>query len=71
MKKVPTKRCSHCNVEKPETDFPFKSKAKLQIGDVCRECKNKFKTQTLDRRYKAKENIKDILLKESPEEESA
>ncbi|MBN1968652.1 MAG: hypothetical protein JXR48_03400 [Candidatus Delongbacteria bacterium] len=60
MKKVATKRCSHCNAIKPETDFPFKSQAKGQVDDTCRECKDKLTTQMINRRVKAKENLRNL-----------
>lgn len=38
-----TMKCSKCHIDKPEEEFPFKSKALNKRSSVCKECQREYK----------------------------
>lgn len=40
---MPAMICTKCKVDKPDTDFPFKNKAKGKRSTVCKECQKGYK----------------------------
>jgi hypothetical protein len=41
--------CSHCKVDKPETDFPFDNKTQGTRNYACRVCRNQWKKSWYER----------------------